>query len=230
MIPPSPPSGRPAQPLDENDLLAAEYALGVLEAGDRARIETMAKGSPAFAARIAAWEARLSPMADDIPPMPAPNVLPQIESRLFGVQPTRQLRTWARSLMGLGLTAAASVVALALFLQIAPLVDSPEIQTQSTTLAADGSDLIYLAQRLDGQIILTRTAGPAPASGRSYELWVIDGDKPAVSLGLIDAALSIPEPMAAAGYVLAITDEPLGGGPNGVATGDVIALGHFAEN
>jgi len=222
------PAPRPADPLDENELLAAEYVLGVLDAADRARVQNMAKTSPAFAQRIAAWEARLAPLADDIAPVPAPNLLPQIEGRLFGAAPPKP--RWWGGLLGMGLTAAASVALLAVFLQIAPLIFTPDVQVQTTTLAAQDSELTYMVQRLDGQIILTRTAGPAPATGRSYELWVIDGDAPPVSLGLIDAILAIPEPQAAAGYVLAITDEPQGGGPNGVATGAVLALGAFSEN
>lgn len=218
----------PADPLDENDLLAAEYVLGVLDAADRARVQNMAKNSPAFAQLVAAWEARLAPMADEISPMPAPNLLPQIEKRLFGAAPPKQ--RWWGGLIGLGLTAAASVALLAVFLQIAPLLFTPEVPLQTTTLAAEGSDLTYMVQRVQGQIILTRTAGPAPAAGRSYELWVIDGAAAPVSLGVIDAILAIPEPQAAAGYVLAITDEPQGGGPNGVATGAVLALGQFSEN
>jgi anti-sigma-K factor RskA len=224
------PAPRPAEPLDENELLAAEYVLGVLDSADRARVQNMAKTSPAFAHRIAAWEARLSPLADDIAPIPAPNLLPQIEGRLFGAKPAAQKQRWWRGMLGMGLTAVASVAALAVFLQIAPLIFTPDIAVQTTTLAAQDSELTYMVQRLDGQIILTRTAGPAPATGRSYELWVIDGDAPPVSLGLIDAILAIPEPQAAAGYVLAITDEPQGGGPNGVATGAVLALGAFSEN
>jgi len=216
-------------PLDENDMLAAEYALGVLDLASRAHAEEMAKSSPAFAARIAAWEARLAPMADEIAPQTPPNLLPQIEARLFGAAPAPQARPWWRGLLGLGVTAAASVLAVAVLLQFAPLVDTPDIQIQSTTLAADGSTLAYTVLRIDGQIILTRTAGPAPAQDRSYELWVINQNAPPVSLGLIDASLTLPEPPTA-GYVLAITDEPLGGGPNGVATGAVLASGHFEEN
>ena len=86
---PPPPSGPQPGPLDENDLLAADYALGVLGGRDLARAEAMVKDSSAFAARVAAWEARLAPMADAVSPVEAPNLFPQIEARLFGAQPRR---------------------------------------------------------------------------------------------------------------------------------------------
>jgi anti-sigma-K factor RskA len=243
-------------PLDENDMLAAEYALGVLDLAERAHVEAMAKSSPAFAARIAAWEARLAPMADDIDPIaPPPNLLPQIEARLFAAPPhaapMAQLRArfalpqgWWRGVLGTGGMAAVSVLVIAGIVQFTnmPITDSDRADPSSTaqqtpdqsavqtiTLLAEGSDLIYRVQRASGQITLTRTAGAPAPSNRSYELWVINGDAAPVSLGLIDASLTLPEPPIA-GYVLAITDEPFGGGPNGVATGPVLALGKFDES
>lgn len=262
MSTPIPPDDR--SPLDENDMLAAEYALGVLDLAERAHVEAMAKSSPAFAARIAAWEARLAPMAEDIDPIaPPPNLLPQIEARLFAApphavpphaapaQPMATLRArfvlpqgWWRGVLGTGGMAAVSVLVIAGILRFTdmPITDPNRADPSSTaqqipdqsavqtiTLLAEGSDLTYRVQRASGQITLTRTAGAPAPSNRSYELWVINGDAAPISLGLIDASLTLPEPPIA-GYVLAITDEPFGGGPNGVATGPVLALGKFDES
>lgn len=217
-------------PRDDHDMLAAEYALGVLDADAWARARVLEETSPEFAAQTALWQARLAPLAQDIDPITPPDILPRIEARLFGTRAVPKRRAWWREPLWLGVTAAASVAGLAAFMQIAPLLSAPKTPLQTTTLLAQDSNLTYLAQRFEGQIVLTRTAGPAPAAGRSYELWVIDGPAAPVSAGLIDTVLTIPEPNAAAGYILAITDEPLGGGPNGVATGEVVALGHFSEN
>lgn len=225
----------PSAPLDENDLLAAEYVLGVLEAVERARAEDLAKKSPAFAARIASSEARLAPIADDIAPVAAPNLMPQIEQRLFGASKRGRFDlpvfAWPKGalggLLGTGLMAALSVVALALFLQFGGAADQPVV---TTTLIAQGSEVQYLARLESGQITLTRIKGAPANAGRSYELWVIDGNAAPVSLGLIDRSLTLPAPAAAPGYVLAITDEPFGGGPGGKATGLVIALGVFKES
>jgi anti-sigma-K factor RskA len=220
-----------SDPIDENDLLAAEYALGVLEGADRRRAEGLIKQSPAFAARFAAWEARLSPLADEIDPVPAPNLLPKIEQRLFGAPKLRRWFTmptgWLGGLIGTGAMAALSVVVLALLLNFGGT--APQTPAQTATLLAQGSSLEFLARLEGGNLTLTRTKGSPPAPDRSYELWLIDGDKPPVSLGLIDAALTLPAPNLPIGYVLAITDEPFGGGPNGVASGPIVAAGMFVQ-
>lgn len=215
---------------DDHDMLAAEYALGVLDADAWSRARVLEQTSAEFAAQTALWQARLAPLADQIDPITPPDIFPRIEARLFGTPPARSTWAWWRGPWGIGAAALACAAAFAVFVQFLPLVNPPAPQMQATVLEAGGSDLRYLAQRFDGQIILTRTAGPAPAPSRSYELWVIDGPAAPVSAGLIDVVLIIPEPAAAPGYVLAITDEPLGGGPNGVATGEILALGHFSEN
>jgi anti-sigma-K factor RskA len=49
----------------EDDLLAAELALGGLDYEGRIRLQARAEHDPAFAARVAAWEATLAPMAAD---------------------------------------------------------------------------------------------------------------------------------------------------------------------
>ncbi|MGA9561915.1 MAG: hypothetical protein WBR32_12825, partial [Pseudolabrys sp.] len=59
--------------LPEDELLAAEYALGVLADADRAAIELRAVHEPAFASLVAAWEQRLAPWAaeiDEVAPSP----------------------------------------------------------------------------------------------------------------------------------------------------------------
>lgn len=65
---------------DEDDALAGEYVLGVLSLVDREAVEARTKADPAFAALVAAWERRLSPLNDDYEAAPAPNLLPRIET------------------------------------------------------------------------------------------------------------------------------------------------------
>ncbi len=221
-----------SKPVDENDLLAAEYALGVLEGADRARAEALQKQSPAFAARVAAWETRLSPLADEVDAVPPPNLMPTIEARLFGKPKRRGWFTmptgWLGGLIGTGAMAALSVIVLALMLNFggAPVGQTP---VQTAQLLAKGSTAVFLA-RLEGDTLtLTQAKGARPAANRSYELWLIDGDKAPVSLGLVDHGLTLTAPNLPLGYVLAVTDEPLGGGPGGAPTGQIIAAGMFVE-
>ncbi|TXI46108.1 MAG: hypothetical protein E6Q50_15520, partial [Lysobacter sp.] len=72
----------------------------------------------------------------------------------------------------------------------------------------------------------------ADEQGRVPELWLIPPGESPKSLGIvsIDRAhtVSVPEPLREAlkqGAVLAITLEPQGGAPQGIATGPIIAKG-----
>lgn len=69
--------------LDDADLIAAEYVLGSLEAGERAAVEERAAGDLAFAATIAVWERRLGPLNELIAPQKVPDgIWPKIAERL----------------------------------------------------------------------------------------------------------------------------------------------------
>ena len=205
---------------DPDDLLAAEYALGALNAADRAMVGSKAKGDPLFAAKITAWENRLAGLNDDYAPVPAPNLMPQIEARLFG-KPRRISWAWLDNPLGQSVLAALSVVIFALMLQWAP----NEVMT--TTLTADASPVRYLARVEGDALTLRRTAGGPAPNGHSYELWIIIEGQDPLSLGLLGETLSLPAPDAEIGYILAVTTEPTGGAPGGIPTGEIVAAGKF---
>jgi anti-sigma-K factor RskA len=207
---------------DPDDLLAAEYVLGVLDLAHRAKASEKAKRDPNFAAKITAWENRLSDLNDDYDPIPATNLLPQIEARLFG-KSRRISWSWLDNPLGQSVLAAISVVVLAIMLQWGPA------SVMTTTLTAEASPVRYLARVEGDSLTLQRTAGGPAPNGHSYELWIIiDGQEP-LSLGLLGETLSLPAPDAELGYVLAVTTEPEGGAPGGIPTGDIVAAGQFEK-
>lgn len=211
---------------DPDDLLAAEYVLGALDGAERAAVEGRSKRDPAFAALIAAWESRLSGLNDDYLPTPAPNLLPQIEARLFGKAPRRawwRNWSWLDNLFGQAVLTALSVALLAWMLSFS----AGEVMT--TTLSAETSTLRYTARIEDGQLSLTRTAGKPAAPGHSYELWIIVAGHDPKSLGVIDETLTLTAPQAEIGYTLAVTEEPAGGAPQGKPTGNLVAAGQFEK-
>ena len=84
--------------------------------------------------------------------------------------------------------ATAALAALALYIAlpfINPPVEAPG-ERLVASLAADGSDVRYLAvyDERANIIGLSRVAGQ-PAQGRDFELWVIEGQQAPVSLGVI---------------------------------------------
>lgn len=208
-------------PLDlpEDEALAAEYVLGALHLAERTAVEARLKRDPGFAALVNDWLNRLSDLNDDYAETPVPNLLPQIEARLFpqAAKPRRWFG-WAAG----ALTAGA--IAVAAFVMLPP--STPPAATMTAELSAEASPLRYAAVIAGDQLTLNRTAGAAAEAGKDYELWIIEGDKAPVSLGVLhEASVTLPAPKAAAGYLLAITLEPKGGAPEGKPTGPILAAG-----
>jgi anti-sigma-K factor RskA len=97
-------------------------------------------------------------------------------------------------------------------------------------LSIDQSALQYTAVITSGRLTITRVAGEVPDAAHTHELWIIVGNDPPVSLGVIPASgETISLPGAAVGAVLAVTLEPPGGSPTGKPTGPIIAKGALAK-
>ena len=78
---------------EERDALAAEYALGTLDADELARAEALRAADPAFAALVRGWERRLgglNAMVEDVEP--SPDLWEQIKARISGTEPRAPLR------------------------------------------------------------------------------------------------------------------------------------------
>ena len=207
-------------PEEEADLLAAEYVLGVLDLAERAAVEARMRRDAGFAARVQGWEVRLGDLNEGYDEVPAPDLLPRIEARLFP-QAAKQRRSWFSGLLGAAL---ASVAALGL---VAWLALAPVDPTLKAVLSADASPLRYEAVIAGDEMTLTRVAGDAASASQDYELWIIIGDAAPVSLGVLKGdSVILPTPQGAtAGYVLAVTLEQLGGSPTGAPLGPIVAAG-----
>lgn len=212
----------PIDPRDADDILAAEYVLGVQSLPDRMATEARMKSDTAFAARVTAWQERLSALNDAYPDAaPPPDMLDRIEGRLFPAPAPKPsvLRRFAGWIGG-AVTAAALILAVALFLPPAPAL---------VAVMGDGA-LRFEARFDDGELTVTRVAGNAAPDGQSQELWLIAPDAAPVSLGLLaDAPLSVPYPEVPAGWTLAVSVEPAGGSPTGAPTGPVVAAGVIGD-
>lgn len=207
----------PFLPGDEDDLLAAEYVMGVLELEERSAVETRLRNDTEFAARVTVWENHFAGLNDDYPEVAAPDLMPLIEARLFPQAPRRSLlgTIWSWG--------AAAAVAVAVMAYLALTPPSPSFVA---TLTADAGTLRYEAVVTADRLTITRVAGEAADANHSHELWLIAGDNPPVSLGIIPGdSQTISLPGLSAGEVLAITVEPLGGSPTGQPTTTPVAVG-----
>lgn len=211
-------------PDDEDDAFAAEYVLGVLALNDRLAAEAHLKSDSGFADRVAAWETHFAALNDDFASAPAPDLMPQIEARLFG-KATPAKRSWWRFAIGAGVAAA---LAVAVLVNLPPPHGTGPALTAS--LQAETLDLAFSASYSDGTLTLARLTGRDAGAGQDYELWVIVGDAAPVSLGLIkDATSTRPLANLAPGAVLAVSLEKAGGSTTGapdqvLLTGVVVAL------
>jgi anti-sigma-K factor RskA len=218
---------------DDDDALAGEYALGLMEADARRAFELRLNRDAALRARVRGWQERLAAFADEVAPVvPPPRVMAGIEARIFRDAPASRGARWSwPRFMGGVVTAGVLVLAL-LFWSGSP----PPGPALTAEIAAEDRSLVLTA-RFDPEralLEITRLDG-APAEGRVHELWLIAEGAPApVSLGVLPpdgrATLAVPGALAAviAGGTLAVSDEPPGGSPTGQPTGTVLALGTLA--
>ena len=103
--------------LPEDELLAAEYALGVLDGADRALVEQRIVRDRGFAHLVAAWEQRLAPWAAEIPEMlPAPHIWDHIAGALPPQAP--RIGLWQSLAFWRGLSIAAGTLAARINRQI----------------------------------------------------------------------------------------------------------------
>jgi anti-sigma-K factor RskA len=218
----------PLTPSEADDALAAEYVLGVQDLAERSATAARIKSDPAFAARVADWEARLAGLNEGFAETPAPDLLPKIEARMFPAPSKPSGRAGAatsllRWLSGMAVAAALVLVAVATL--------TPPRPDLVATLATADNRLAYEVRSFGQTLRVTRTAGVAAVEGQVHELWVIAPGAAPVSLGLLEGMpLVVSYPVPPAGWVLAVSVEPSGGSPTGQPTGPVILTAQIADD
>jgi len=227
--------------LGGDDAVAAEYVLGTLDADERQAAARRLDADAAFARLVDRWEVILSPMADRYGSVEAPASAKQaIDRRLFAStasQPVQKAGLWSSLAFWRGLAVAAvaaAAIAIAVPLMTPP---APPAHMMVASLAPQQSDVHYLVvyDGTKGEIGLSHVSGER-ASGRDFELWVIEGNQQPRSLGVIPVGARMTMPVSpemkdkvAAGAVFAISLEPRGGSTTGAPTGPVVAAGNLRD-
>ena len=225
-------SGGGGEPAPDPDLRAAEYVLGTLDASERAEMDRAIAVDPGTASRVRAWERRLAPLLDAIPPAsPAPRVRAALLRSLPGAVPAvpdqlaalrRQVRRWRIVSAGAGLLAAG----LALFVGVG--LRPGQEGGRYLAVVQGGGTLPALIVRVDTRTgtAQVRPVGAETPEGRALELWYVGAGGPK-SIGLVEAASSrvaLPAGASPDGAI-AVSVEPPGGSPTGQPTGPVIYSG-----
>lgn len=220
-----------ADEIDDDIALAGEYALHLMDADSRRAFAQRLDAEPKLRALVARWDEQLVPLADGfVETAPPPAIKAKINARLFPQQVKTGWSIW-RILAGSGLAAALALAVLVILPQVPPTdTFTPSLSAQ---IAAEDQSLVVLASFAPdtGVLRIDRQAGAA-RDGRVLELWLIaEGAAAPVSLGVLPDAeqtdITLPADLVPAitGGTLAISDEPVGGSPVGVPTGDVLAVG-----
>jgi anti-sigma-K factor RskA len=219
---------------EEQDQLAAEYALGVLDGAERQAFARALARDPDLAARVEFWNRLLGPLAEAVAPVEPPAAL---WSRIEAAHDRPALAApvpagWWSSLAfwrPAGLLGALAAVLLALYVALV----APSAPTHVAVLNAEGNrQAVVVTLDLASAAIAVRPLAPFAAQG-ALELWLLPGAGAAPrSLGLISATAAVARSVAperlrglAAGAALAVSLEPAGGSPTGLPTGPVLCSG-----
>jgi anti-sigma-K factor RskA len=216
----------------DDDTLAAEYVLGVLDNRTRAAVERRIARESGFAALVEAWQMKLVPWTDDVAPVQPPlDVWNRISAALPPQRPARQSAgLWGSVMLWRWLTAGAGALALASLFALFVVINRP---AQAPLMAAiDGGGHHHFVATVDRGTIAVVPAAYAADPSRVPQLWLIPPDGKPRSLGVVRAdattTIAIPanlRPFATGQATLAISLEPPGGSTTGAPTGPVIAQG-----
>ncbi|MEM6304514.1 MAG: anti-sigma factor [Pseudomonadota bacterium] len=212
---------------EDDDMLAAELVLGLLDGAELQAARDRAAKDAAFVRLVRDWEARLSQMAD-LSPVDAPQAVKQaLMAELF--PEAQRPPFWARLGLWQAVAGAAVAVALLFALVLPALEQGPAtgpLYTAEIVSEIGDFRVVAVVDKTRDEVILTRTAGAAP-TGRILQVWAHGPDEPAESVGLWPEGetirLALPANIAAVRgtLTLGVSEEPPGGSVTGAPSGRV---------
>jgi anti-sigma-K factor RskA len=240
-----------APDLSEDEALAAEHALGVLDGRERAEAETRMARDPAFAADVEAWRRRLAPMLDSVAAVPpSPEMWRRIE-RLLPANDNgalmNRLKFWRNAAMGGFALAAASLAAVVVQVNQPPVTIEKQVPVapqgqllSASVVSQEGrvQPLFVAAYDPDRKSLIVTSLLPEGSDrDKVHELWLLAGQDKPKSLGLVESGkakvIALPTELLAKmseGAALAVSLEPPGGSksPDG-PSGPVIGVGKLSK-
>lgn len=231
---------------EELDLLAAEYALGLLEGEALEDAGRRGARDPAFAALVEGWTVRFAPLFSAFRSLePDPGLWDRISASLE--QPDKRPVEFAsvRRRLTLWKSYSAAVSVLAFSLLLAVVLREPEQQSAPApavrpvmvaTLAPEaGPPRVTAAYDPATNSLVVAPVALSTVPGHDHELWIIPEGGTPQSLGLVspDGQRRFPLPpelssRLVATATIALSNEPAGGSRTGQPTGPVVASGTFS--
>ncbi|MEO3432614.1 anti-sigma factor [Inquilinus sp. CAU 1745] len=230
--------------------LAGEYVLGTLDRSTRRRFEADLTSDAELRALVDDWNRRLMPLAEMSPEVEPPaHLWARIDQATGGSRPapaaapaareSALVRLWDSLAVwrGAALAMTAAAAALLVYVLAAP-VGEPQGRYVAVLNDADNRPIWLASVDLESGQVAIRPIENRAQPDHSFELWLVSaaGDRPPLSLGLLDADQTVrhalPDqlpPGAAADAVFAVSLEPEGGSPTGAPTGPVVFSGPILE-
>lgn len=221
---------------DDDDILAAEFALGLLDPAESEAVLRRVRSDAVLSLRVAWWRDQLAPLVDEAEVAPPAHLW----ARIAGHLPVNDNRVdLVKRWRALALGATGIAAALALYIgarQPAPVPLPVQPAPMVATLSGDKNPAIVTVSydATSGRMMVAPNA--LSAGTGDAELWIISEDGKPRSMGVID--VHRPQghmvPMERRSFVhpgatFAISMEPKGGSPTDGPTGSVIASGKIVR-
>jgi anti-sigma-K factor RskA len=230
-------------PEDGDPVVAGEYVLGVLDAGERNAAAQRIEREPDFAREVAFWEERLGGLADQVKPVTPPEATwsrieaaiaaPTAAPALGGVW--QSLAFWRSFAIGSAALAAACIAALVYL----GATIAPERAPLLATLGQKSGQPGFVAAIGSGGSMVIVPASLLTADRKSMELWLIPAaaaQPQPRSLGLIapgqPVRITVPAnlvPLITPDASLAVSLEEPGGSKTGRPSDEIIAVGKLSN-
>jgi anti-sigma-K factor RskA len=216
---------------EEDDILAAEFALGLLDEAEAAAAQARARTDSVLSLRIAWWRDQLAPLAGEAATAAPIGVWQRIEAQLPGNDNADTARPWKWATGGMGLVAAGLLAVIAFQPTPTPIVIPPNAPPMMAALSGEKGAVVAVSYDAgSGKMVVAPTV--LDAGKGDAELWIIpEGGKPR-SLGVVNTKLArthvVPEnerTFVQPGATFAITQEAKGGSPDGDPHGPIVASG-----
>ncbi|MDB5715947.1 MAG: hypothetical protein JWO15_3344 [Sphingomonadales bacterium] len=221
---------------DDDDILAAEFALGLLDPAESEAVLRRTQSDAVLSLRIAWWRDQLAPLVTEVEIVPPAHLWAKI---VTGLPVNDNIPLAMKRWRALAVGATGIAAALALYIgsrQPTPIPAPTEPAPMVATLSGDKNPAVVTVSYdgNSGRMMIAPNA--LSAEKGDAELWIIPEDGKPRSMGVIDVAAPRGHSVAMErrslvhpGATFAISMEPKGGSPTGLPTGLVIATGKIVR-
>lgn len=223
---------------DEDDILAAEFALGLLDPAEAEAVQLRARTDGPLSLRIAWWRDQLAPLAREVEAVPPESVWTKIAAGIGANDNVpADARPWKWATGGMGAIAAA-LLAVVVLRPLPTPVTPPSVAAPAAaaplvaSLSGERGMAVTIAYDAASSRMLVTPVSLDPGKGDA-ELWVIPvGQTVPVSMGVIDSKGAASHNVDAAhakllapGATFAISQEAKGGSTTDLPQGAIVVSG-----